>query len=91
MERQPFNLIEEREKSSREYREHRARLRELTTEPVELTPREEMSQQLERAEAVLSELHPGSPGALSAVCSCLLDVVDALTYVLERDQAETHT
>ena len=89
--REAFDLIALREQSSRAHRERRARLRELTVEPEEkkLTVQEEMVLRLERAEKVLSELHPGSPSAVPAVCSCLLDVVDALMYCMGTDSNAT--
>ena len=85
MEYTPFNLIAERERSNREYRERCARLRELTIEQEtkEPTPREAVGAKVERVRAVLSDMNPGSPSAVSLICSCLSDVADVLTFCLD--------
>lgn len=90
MEYTPFNLIAERERSNREYRERRARLRELTTEQEtkEPTPREAVDAKMERVRNTLGTTSPGSPGALSVVMSCVQDLADAVAYILEKDAAQ---
>ena len=90
MEYTPFNLIAERERSNREYRERRARLRELTTEQekTEPTPRAAVDAKMERVRLLLSNTAPGSPGAASASLVCLRDLADVLAYLLEKDAAQ---
>ena len=90
MEYTPFNLIAERERSNREYRERRARLRELTTEQekTEPTPRAAVDAKMGRVRNTLGTTAPGSPGALSVVMSCVQDLADAVAYILEKDAAQ---
>ena len=85
MEREPFDLIALREQDHRKSAERKARLRSVTVEPEEkaITPQEEARLKLEQIKTALSEIHPGSPSAVSAVQRCLTDAVDVLSFCLD--------
>lgn len=89
--RQPFDLIAERERSSREHRERLGYMKARTVVPeaVKVTPHEEMRRKLNQTQTRLSALHPGDPGAVAALRSCLLDTLDVIAYCLNEVSKET--
>lgn len=89
--RQPFDLIAERERSSREHRERMGRMKAQTVAPeaVKVSPHEEMRRKLNQTQTRLSALHPGDPGAVAALRSCLLDTLDVIAYCLNEVSKET--
>ena len=89
--RQPFDLIAERERSSREHRERQGRMKAQTLAPeaVKVSPHEEMRRKVEQMQIRLSDLHPGDPGAVAALRSCLLDTLDVIAYCLNEVSKET--
>lgn len=90
--RQPFDLIAERERSSREHRERLGYMKARTVAPeaVKVTPHEEMRRKVEQMQTRLSALHPGDPGAVAALRSCLLDTLDVIAYRMDaRSDGDT--
>lgn len=89
--RQPFDLIAERERSSREHRERQGRMKAMTVAPeaVKVTPHEEMRRKVEQMQIRLSDLYPGDPGAVAALRSCLLDTLDVIAFCLDMHSNST--
>lgn len=53
-------------------------------EAAKVPPHEEMQQTMVRLQNALTDLHPGDPGAVAALRSCLLDTLGVLSYCLNN-------